>query len=94
MISIISQYEEGGYQLRRVSLPTNDEFLKQIQAIEFQNSDPSLKYKFTEMLGKGAVCKVYKAFNRTTKEEVAVRVMKLGSDQDRLKLEIALMKMC
>lgn len=37
---------------------------------------------------------MYKAFDRDTKEEVAVRVMKLGTDLNRLKVEIALMKMC
>lgn len=94
MIQIISQYEDGAYQFRRASLPTNDEFIRYVQEVTFIESDPSQKYKFTELLGKGAVCKVYKAFNRETKDEVAVRVMKLGNDLQRLKVEIALMTMC
>ena len=40
------------------------------------------------------MCKVYKAYNRDSKAEVAVRVMKLGNDTERIRVEIALMKMC
>lgn len=40
------------------------------------------------------MCKVYKAVHRQSGEEVAVRVMKIGNDMQRIKVEIALMKMC
>jgi len=39
------------------------------------------------------MCKVYKAINRETKENIAIRVMKVGNDTQiyKIKLEIALM---
>lgn len=42
------------------------------------------------------MCKVYKAYNRENNEEVAVRVMKLGNESAtyKIRIEIALMKMC
>ena len=40
------------------------------------------------------MCKVYKAIHRNTNDEVAVRVMKIGNDIQRIKVEIALMRMC
>ena len=66
--------------MTKLTLPTNDEFIKYVMDIKFIESDPSINYKFTDQLGKGAMCKVYKAVNRTTNEEVAVRVMKVRND--------------
>lgn len=63
--------------MTKLTLPTNDEFIKYVMDIKFIESDPSVTYKFTDQLGKGAMCKVYKALNRTTNEEVAVRVMRV-----------------
>jgi hypothetical protein len=39
------------------------------------------------------MCKVYKAINRENKENIAIRVMKVGNDTQiyKIKLEIALM---
>ncbi|CAD8195863.1 unnamed protein product [Paramecium octaurelia] len=94
MIQIIANYEDGVYRQTKLTLPTNDEFIQQVMEIKFIEQDPSILYKFTEQLGKGAMCKVYKAIHRNTSDEVAVRVMKIGNDMQRIKVEIALMKMC
>ena len=80
MISIIQNYETGVFRMTRKTLPTDEEFHKCILEIEFFESDPSKKYKFTEQLGSGAMCKVYKAFDRETKDNVAVRIMRLSDD--------------
>ena len=78
---------------RRLTLPSNDEFIKFIESVQFTEGDPSLKYKFTEQLGRGAMCKVYKGIDRNSKETLAIRVMKVGNDAQvyKIKLEIALM---
>lgn len=47
--------------------------------------------------GKGAMCKVFKATKRKSKnEEFAIRVMKMGDENsmNRIRIEMALMIMC
>lgn len=41
------------------------EFRNLVNSIEFKEDDPSKFYKFhNDFLGKGAMCKVYKAVNK------------------------------
>ena len=48
MISIICNYEAGGYMFQRLTLPTNDEFLEIVEKVDFFEKDPSVKYKFLD----------------------------------------------
>lgn len=46
-------------------MPSADEFTQMINSIEFREEDPSKYYKFhSDILGKGAMCKVYKAHDK------------------------------
>ncbi|KAL4452909.1 hypothetical protein ABPG74_002474 [Tetrahymena malaccensis] len=97
MISIINNYDQGIEAPKKIILPTNDEFLKIVENIGLQEDDPSKFYNFGDKLGKGAMCQVFKATKRKTKnEEFAVRVMKLGDEgsMNKIKIEMAIMKIC
>jgi len=57
MIAIIQNIEEGPDMTRR-KLPTNQEFQKTVMDVQFKEENPSNVYKFTDTLGKGAMCRV------------------------------------
>ena len=48
LISIITKHEEGGYQMNRLTFPSDEEFINVVRAVTFLEEDPSKKYKFTE----------------------------------------------
>lgn len=98
MMDIISTIEHKfENEVKRDQLPTNEDFNTLVNNIEFREEDPSKYYKFhNEILGKGAMCKVYKAHDKNNKKkEMAVRVMKLSEKNTlaKIKIEIALMQM-
>ncbi|EGR29536.1 p21-activated protein kinase, putative [Ichthyophthirius multifiliis] len=96
MLCIIKGYEQE-FIPKRLVLPTHENFIKLVESLNYIEEDPSKFYNFENQLGRGAMCKVYRAFRRKSKgEEFAIRVMKLSDDQTlcRTKIEMALMIMC
>lgn len=84
-----------GEVIEQQEFPKTKEFLQQVQKVVFNEENPATKYKFTDQLGKGASCKVYRAVDRgNSSVEYAVRVMKLVNPQmiGKIKTEIALMQ--
>lgn len=60
MIGIMKHYEAGGIDNTPRSKPiSNEDFKRMLNEVDFKSSDPSKVYKFSDQLGKGAMCKVY-----------------------------------
>lgn len=50
--------------------------------------DPNDKYELVELLGEGSYGAVYKAVNRKTEEEVAIKILPAEEDTTKLEIEI------
>jgi p21-activated kinase 2 len=62
-------------------LLTREEFHTRLKEVRIEESDPSKKYQFDGILGKGAMCKVYKCTLRENKDRIlACRIMKMSTD--------------
>lgn len=77
-------------------LSTN-KFQQIVNEIEFIEDNPANKFIFSKELGKGAVCKVFEAFDRDeeNRRHYACRIIKVDESMlKKIKTEIAVMKMC
>lgn len=69
-----------------------------VSEVDFVEENPATKFIFDKELGKGAMCKVFFAYDRDQKNRTnyACRIMKI-KDQTalkKIKTEIAVMKLC
>lgn len=61
--------------------------------MSFQSADPNEVYELVELLGEGSYGSVYKAYNKDTKLEVAIKILPdTGEDLNSLKQEIEFLK--
>lgn len=70
-----------------------------VKSVEFIEKNPSEKFLFNEKeLGKGAMCKVYLAYDReeVDRKSYACRIIKLKDSRtlNKIKIEIAVMNLC
>ena len=65
MISVISKYESDIFESEmEKKILSTEEFQEMIAEVEFIEENPATFYVFDKELGKGAMCKVFYAFDR------------------------------
>ena len=99
MIKMISGFQaevQQSYIERQ--LLTTEEFQKMVSEVEFIQENPANSYIFDRELGKGAMCKVFYAYDRAEKNRTnyACRIIKIKDEKalNKIKIEIAVMCLC
>ena len=77
---MISNYQEDIKESKvEMQLITTEQFIKIARDIEFLEQNPAGSFVFGKQLGKGAMCKVFEAFDRedSNKNQYACRIIKI-----------------
>ena len=99
MIQMISGFEEEIKQSKiETKLLSTEEFQKIVAEVEFIEDNPAKNFIFDKELGKGAMCKVFYAYDRTEQDRkcYACRIIKMKDQKtiNKIKTEAAVMCMC
>jgi p21-activated kinase 2 len=81
-----------------MELLSTSEFEEMIKNVHFIEEAPGAKFKFEKELGKGAMCKVFFAYDKepANRRYYACRIIKLKDDRTlkKIRTEIAVMNLC